>query len=60
MVMTQAITTLLATPHRTADARRDTPAPMIEPVMVWVVDTGMPSVDAVNTTIDPAADALKP
>ena len=60
MVMTQAIITLPATPHRTADARRAVPAPMMQPVMVCVVDTGMPSSDALNNMIDPPAEALKP
>ncbi len=60
MVMIQATTTFFATPQRTAEARRETPAPMIDPVIVCVVDTGMPIVEAPNRTIDPAADALNP
>ena len=43
MVITQAVTTFCATPQRTAEARRATPAPMMQPVMVWVVETGIPS-----------------
>lgn len=31
-----------ATPHLTADNRRRDPTPIIPPVIVWVVDTGMP------------------
>ena len=58
MVMIQAITTLPATPQRTAEARLATPAPMIEPVMVCVVDTGMPMAEARKITIDPAVEAL--
>ena len=60
MVMTHAVITFPATPHRTELARRATPAPMIEPVIVCVVETGMPSVEAVNTTIDQAIEALNP
>ncbi len=60
MVMTQAITTFCATPQRTADSRRATPAPMTAPVMVWVVDTGMPSALAPNSMIDPPVEAAKP
>ena len=58
--MIQATTTLLAVPHRTAEVRRATPDPMIAPVMVWVVDTGMPIAEAANSTIDPPVDAAKP
>jgi hypothetical protein len=60
MVMIQANITLLATPHRTADARLATPAPMIAPVMVWVVDTGIPAQLAANSMIEPPVDAAKP
>ena len=34
---------LLATFQRTAETRRAAPTPTIAPVMVWVVETGMPS-----------------
>src|SRR5262245_56114653 len=43
MVMIQATTMLLATRQRTAETRRAAPTPMMQPVMVWVVETGMPS-----------------
>ena len=33
---------LPATPQRTADSRRDAPAPITEPVIVCVVETGKP------------------
>ena len=33
----------LATPQRTAETRRAAPTPTMAPVMVWVVETGMPS-----------------
>ena len=42
MVNTQAQTMFLATFQRTADTRRAAPTPMMEPVMVWVVETGTP------------------
>ena len=60
MVMTQAIITFPATSQRTADARRAAPAPITQPVMVCVVDTGMPRQDAANSMTEPAAEALKP
>ena len=41
-VTTHATTIEDATFHLTADARRDAPTPTIAPVMVWVVETGMP------------------
>jgi hypothetical protein len=43
MVMSHATTTRCATLHRTAEARRAAPTPTTQPVIVWVVDTGMPS-----------------
>ena len=43
IVTIQATTMLLATLQRTADTRRAAPTPMMQPVMVCVVDTGMPS-----------------
>ncbi|TDQ09128.1 hypothetical protein DEV91_1599 [Phyllobacterium brassicacearum] len=43
MVISQATTMLPAKPQRTAETRRADPTPMIAPVIVWVVDTGMPS-----------------
>ena len=42
IVSTQAHTTRPATPHRTAESRRAAPTPTMAPVMVWVVETGMP------------------
>jgi hypothetical protein len=60
IVMSHAITTLCATPQRTAEARRETPAPITQPVIVWVVETGMPINEAVKTTIDPDIEAQKP
>ena len=42
MVRTQAQTMRAATPQRTAEARLIEPTPTMAPVMVWVVETGMP------------------
>src|SRR5205809_888610 len=42
MVATHAHTIRPATPQRTADSRLVAPTPTIAPVIVWVVDTGMP------------------
>ena len=42
MVRTQAQTMRPATPHLTAEKRLAEPTPTIEPVMVCVVETGMP------------------
>src|ERR1051325_3644951 len=42
MVRIQAHTTRPATPHRTAERRWIDPTPTIAPVIVWVVDTGIP------------------
>ena len=60
MVRTQAQTMRPAMPQRTADSRRIDPTPMIAPVMVWVVLTGMPRCVAVNSEIAPAVSAAKP
>ena len=58
--MIQAMTMLLATPQRTAETRRAAPTPMMAPVMVWVVETGMPSQVATNSVIAPPVSAQKP
>jgi len=60
MVIIHAETTFCATPQRTALARRATPAPIMHPVMVWVVVTGMPSQEAVNNMIEPPVEAENP
>ncbi len=57
---TQAHTTRLATSQRTADSRRDVPTPTIEPVIVCVVDTGMPAADVANSVSAPALSAHTP
>ena len=53
MVSTHAHTMREAKPQRTAEARRDTPTPTMAPVIVCVVDTGMPSDVARNSAIEP-------
>ena len=55
--MIQAITISLATLQRTADTRLAAPTPMMQPVMVCVVETGMPSQVAVNSVIEPPVSA---
>ena len=40
---TQAHTMRPATPHLTAESRRVAPTPMMAPVIVCVVETGMPA-----------------
>ena len=42
IVRIQAHTMRPATPHLTADNLRVAPTPTIEPVIVWVVETGVP------------------
>ena len=61
MVITQAMTMSLATFQRTAETRRAAPTPTIAPVIVCVVETGMPRSVARNSVIAPAglgAEAL--
>src|SRR6185295_17298726 len=60
IVITQAITISCATFQRTADALRAAPTPTMAPVIVWVVETGMPRPVARNNVIDPAVSAHTP
>jgi hypothetical protein len=60
MVSTQAQTMRPATPHFTADSRRVAPTPTIAPVMVWVVDTGMPARVAPTRVMAPEVSAQNP
>src|SRR3954471_2520745 len=60
MVSTQAHTTRLATPHRTAESRRLAPTPTMAPVMVCVVETGMPAAEAKNKVLAAADSAASP
>ena len=48
------------TPHLTALKRFVAPTPMMEPVMVWVVDTGMPICPVKNKVNAPAVSAATP
>ena len=49
-----------ATPQRTADSLRTAPTPTIAPVIVCVVDTGMPRPVARNSVMAPPVSAQKP
>ena len=60
IVNTQAQTIFPATPHLTADIFCAEPTPTIEPVMVCVVDTGIPERFANNKVNAPALSAQKP
>src|SRR5687767_210964 len=60
IVSTQAQTIRLATPHLTADILRVEPTPTIAPVIVCVVDTGIPPSVVPNNAMAPAVSAQKP
>src|SRR5437667_5576638 len=60
IVKTQAQTIRPATRHLTADRRVGDPTPAIAPVIVCVVDTGMPNIVAPNKVTAPAVSAQKP
>src|SRR5919198_5268991 len=60
MVAPQAHTMRRAPPQRTADSRRVEPVPTIAPVIVWVVDTGMPRKVARYSEEAAAVSAEKP
>ena len=60
MVRIHAHTMVPATPHFTADTRRVAPTPMIAPVIVCVVDTGMPRWVARNSVMAPEVSAQNP
>lgn len=60
MVRTHAQTIRDAKPQRTAETRLDNPTPTIAPVIVCVVDTGMPREVAINKAIAPEVCAQKP
>ena len=57
IVKIHAQTILPATPQRTADIFRDEPTPTIAPVMVCVVDTGIPNAVARKSVIAPPVSA---
>jgi hypothetical protein len=60
MVKIQANMIDLATPQRTADIRLAEPTPIIAPVMVWVVETGIPPREAPINVAAPANSAHDP
>src|SRR3990167_1890153 len=60
MVSTQAQTMLLATPQRTAENPFSDPTPIIAPVTVCVVETGMPSEVASASVMALAVSEQKP
>lgn len=60
IVRNHAVMMLAATPHLTAESLLVAPTPMIEPVIVWVVLTGMPARVLAITVMAPAVSALKP
>ena len=60
IVNIHAQTIFPATPQRTAESLFVAPTPTIAPVMVWVVLTGMPAMDAPIIEHAAAASALKP
>ncbi len=60
IVKTQAQTMVPATPQRTALARCVEPTPTMAPVMVCVVDTGMPSAVARKSVNAPPVSAQNP
>src|SRR3989344_9486789 len=60
MVSIHASTILPATPQRTADTECAEPTPTMAPVMVWVVDSGMPRPVARNRVSAPPDSAQNP
>ena len=60
MVSTHAHTIPPATPQRTALTLRTDPTPTIAPVIVCVVETGIPRPVARNSVQAPLAEAAKP
>src|SRR5690606_14393534 len=60
MVSIQAQSSLMVTPQRTADTRLVAPTPMILPVMVCVVETGIPKNSDKYSVIAPEVSAATP
>ena len=60
MVSTHAHNKLTVIPQRTAEILLVNPTPIIAPVMVWVVETGIPKCSVKNSVIAPAVSALTP
>jgi len=59
-VITQVAIMLRATPHLTAERRLVAPTPITEPLMHWVVLTGIPRLDAASITAAAAVSAAEP
>src|SRR5690606_4981994 len=51
---------LIVTPHRTAEIRLVIPTPIIDPVIVWVIDTGIPICSVKYKAKAPAVSAATP
>jgi hypothetical protein len=60
IVTIHATTIRLATFQRTDETLRAAPTPMMQPVIVWVVETGMPRCVAANSVMAPPVSAQKP
>ena len=60
MVSIHAQKIFVVTPHFTAETPFLAPTPMIAPVIVWVVLTGIPKWVAPNNVNEPAVSAAKP
>ena len=60
IVTIHAITMLPARPQRTARTRCAEPTPTMAPVIVCVVDTGIPRLEAMNNVMAPPVSAAKP
>lgn len=59
-VTIQASTMRFRTPHRTSAMRFDAPAPTMQDVIVCVVDSGMPNIEATKMVDDAEASAANP
>ena len=60
MVKIHAHNKLTVIPHLTAETLLVTPTPMIAPVMVCVVETGIPKCSEMKSVIAPAVSAATP
>src|SRR5690554_1857261 len=60
IVKTQAHSREIVTPQRTADTRLVIPTPIIEPVLLWVVETGIPKSSETYNETAPAVSAATP
>jgi len=60
MVRIHAITMFEATPQRTAERRREAPAPMMAEEMTCVLETGIPKLDASKIEEAAQVSAEKP